>query len=125
MQSVVFITSPIVRFWRARLRVDAVSSGGFTLKLMKLTLQGPFQGPERGSSNVLEMPQSRTAHIYERSLIDVFPNLTTFLKIYMALQITSCESERFYTLPIIINRVGGMTEFSSESVEKHITKWLS
>jgi hypothetical protein len=39
MQSVVFSTfPPIVRLWRARRRVDGVSSGGFTVKLMKLTL---------------------------------------------------------------------------------------
>jgi hypothetical protein len=79
MQSVVFSTFPIVRLWRARRRVDGVSSGGFTLKLMKLTLRpplaptGPFQGPERGPSNVLEMPQSRTAHIYEKKLDRGFP----------------------------------------------------
>ena len=50
-------------------------------------------------------------------MIEVFSNLTTVLKIYMTLPVTSCESERnFYKLPIIINHVRGMTELSFESV---------
>ena len=73
MHSVVFSIFHIVRLWRARRRVEGVSSGGFTIKLMKLTpsgphaTTGPFQGPERGTSSVLEMPQNRThahTHIY-------------------------------------------------------------
>jgi len=47
----------IVRLWRARRRVDGVSSGGFTLKLMKLTLQGPSlpQAPSKTPKGVLPM----------------------------------------------------------------------
>ena len=35
--------------------------------------------------------------IYERNLIDVFPNLYTALKIFLTLPITSCEAERVFS----------------------------
>jgi len=38
----------------------------------------------------------------ERDLIGVFPNLTTGLKIYMTIPVTSSEAERGFAKPSII-----------------------
>lgn len=35
--------------------------------------------------------------IYEKKLVDVFPNCYTILKIFLALPITSCEAERSFS----------------------------
>jgi hypothetical protein len=35
--------------------------------------------------------------IHERNLIEAFSNLTTNLKVYMTLPITSCEAERNFS----------------------------
>jgi hypothetical protein len=53
--------------------------GRFTMKLMKLKLQGPFQCPGRGPSNDLESPEILVL-IYEINLVEVFPYLTTVQK---------------------------------------------
>jgi hypothetical protein len=35
--------------------------------------------------------------MYERNLIEVFPDLTTVLKIYVMLAIMSCDAERSFS----------------------------
>jgi hypothetical protein len=72
--------------------------GGFTLKLMKLmlvpfTCMVSFHGLSRDPNNILEMNWDLSAHTWEK-LVEVLPDLTTILKIYMTLPITSCKTER-------------------------------
>jgi len=38
----------------------------------------------------------------ERNLIEVFPYLTTILKIYVTLPIVSCEAERIFSQLLVI-----------------------
>jgi hypothetical protein len=112
-----------------------IARAGFTVKLMKLKLQGPitctglFPGPGRDPSNAPKCPKPYSS--YERNLIEVFPNLTTILKIYMPLPM-SCETERNFsklstitsislsnTLQEILNYV------SILPTENYIIQWLS
>ena len=70
--------------------------------------------------------------IYERSLIDVFPNLYTALKIFLTLPITSCEAERaFSKLTFIKNKYRTtmlevrLNYLSILSIENDLTKSVS
>lgn len=69
--------------------------------------------------------------IYEKNLIDIFPNLTTILKIFITLPITSCEAERnFSKLSIIKNKYRStmlesrLNDLSILSIENDITQSL-
>lgn len=70
--------------------------------------------------------------IYDRDLIEVFPNLTTILKIYLTIPITSCEAERnFSKLSIIKNKYRStmledrLNYLAILSIENDITKSLT
>jgi len=90
--------------------VSLRNRGGFTVKLVKRKLLGPFLA--RASSKVLggaiAMPYKCPEILqlmYETHLIKVFPNSTEILKIYMSLPMTSCEAERnFSDLSLIKNK---------------------
>jgi hypothetical protein len=63
---------------------------------------GPFQGPGRNPNNSLKCSEILQL-ICERKLIEVFPDLTAILKVYVTFPTTSCAAERnFSNLWIII-----------------------
>ena len=91
------------------------SRGGFTVKLMKLKLQGPSPawppskalGPGGGADNkASEMPWNLKAHMSETSY-RFSPNVTTVPLSYTTLSVTRCEDERYLPkLSIIKNDKG-------------------
>jgi hypothetical protein len=71
-----------------------VPRGGFAVKLK---LRGPSLAWAKAMGGALAMPQKCPEilqSIYERHLVEVLPDLTTILIMYMKLLITSYEPER-------------------------------
>ena len=91
-------------------RLSGSRWGGFTVNLMKVQLQGPSlaQAPSRSLGGALAMRQKCCEILLlvcERKLIEVFPNLTAVMRIYLTLPIMICESERnFSELSVIKNK---------------------
>ena len=74
-----------------------------------------FQGPGRGPSNALGVPQNLPAHI-RKKLHRLLANLTPVLKNYIKIPITSCEADRESSKLSIIKK----KEFPSTMPEERL-----